>query len=804
MQHIRDILANAGITPPAEISVNGQIQRFSTNGRKGDKAGYYSFWDHGEGFISGFFGDWRSGFYQTYHSKQGQNLNDADRQKMDKQIRKAKKAAKAIRDEKAKEAARIAKKMLEEAEPAEESHPYLIKKRVAPYGIKQKGNELLIPVMNSKGDVFGLQRIFPNGQKYFFSGTPVTGHFFSIKGEDAYIYICEGFATGASIHKATGVTVICAFNSGNLLSVAKVVRKTKPETEIVIAADNDQWTEGNPGKTKGREAVQAIGGYLICPEFKNIKGEPTDFNDLANLEGMDAVKNQLAKAELYAKDNQPDQNDTEKVLAELAGLNLVAYEQQRQAAAKKLGMRTTVLDSVIKSMRSKSNNELAARDVIVEEVLPWDSSVSGAELLDEIRSIISEHVIMDLNHTIACSLWTVLTYVYDVFRILPLLGVASPEKRCGKTTLLEVLHGLVKSSLLASNISSASFYRVIEAHRPCLLVDEMDTFIKDNDELRGIINSGHTRQSAFVIRTNGETLDPEKFSTWAPKVVSMIGYLHGTISDRSIRIRMKRKAPGETSKRITLDFYGEKESIRRKCERWGQDNIERLKNAHPKIPPIDNDRGIDNWWPLIAIADVAGDDWPDLTRKAMAEIEDTDSDETILQELLQDIKGIFETLNVDRIASKDLVEALIEIEDHPWNDLRRGKPIAQNALARLLKPFGIHSHTVRFDDKTSKGYKIDQFTDTFKRYLFSSLYPHTPHPPISKRNNVTSGVSIDSTAFSKGNKENNVTFSKQRNPLADKGCYDVTVQNGVEGGQREKKANNDDIVTLWEVENAGI
>ena len=691
------------------------------------------------------------------------------------------------------------KRCWKKAGPAEESHPYLIKKRVKPFGIKQKGDELLIPVINSKGGICGLQRILPDGQKFFLTGTPVAGHFFSIKGKQGLLYICEGFATGASIHKATGVNVICAFNSGNLVSVTKVVREANPEDKIVIAADNDQWTEGNPGKTKGQEAAQVVGGYLIWPEFKDIKGEPTDFNDLANLEGMDAVKRQLGNVREIEK--QTDQDDVEKVLIELARLDLVAYEQQRKATAKKLGMRSAILDSVIKSMRPKSNDDLASRDVIVEEILPWDSSVNGAELLNEIRSIISEHVVMGLNHTIACSLWTVLTYVYDVFRILPLLGVASPEKRCGKTTLLEVLHGLVKSSLLASNISSASFYRVIEAHRPCLLVDEMDTFIKDNDELRGIINSGHTRQSAYVIRTNGETLEPEKFSTWAPKVVSMIGYLPDTVNDRSIKIRMKRKAPGETSKRITLDFYDEKESIRRKCERWGRDNIERLKKAYPDIPLIDNDRAVDNWLPLIAIADAAGGDWPNFAREAMAEIEDTDSDETIRQELLQDIKEIFDTHKVDRIGSKDLVNSLIEIEDRPWSDWRRGQAITQSALAKLLKPFGISSNTIRIDEKTFKGYKLDQFTDTFERYLF---YSKSPLPTLSKRNNVTSPVDIDSAAISNRNKKENVTDSNQWNPLTDKGCDVVTVKNGVEGSQREKKATNDDVVTLWRVENAGI
>jgi len=449
-----------------------------------------------------------------------------------------------------------------------------------------------------------------------------------------------------------------------------------------------------------------------------------------------------------------------------------------KSMAKQLGISKSVIDQVV----NPSQKEESLNEAIVEDVEPWETSVSGGELLNEVHNVISQHVVMEQAAVVAGTLWIVLTYCYDAFRILPILAVTSPDKRCGKTTLLEVLAGLTNRALLASNITPSAIFRTIEKHRPCLLIDEADTFLKDNEELRGVVNSGHTRQSAFVIRTNSNTMEVERFSTWGPKAISLIGSLPDTLNDRSISIRMKRKIVSEKVKKVSLNFVAEHLNLRRKLKRWSADNAEFLKGITPAIPETGNDRAEDNWLPLLSIAELAGGEWPERARKAMLTIEELSDTDTVRQILLRDIKTIFDGL--DKISSKELVERLVEIEDHPWSDWSRGKPISQNGLARLLKPFGIASNTIRFETERVKGYRADQFKETFKRYI-------TPTPPIQS---VTTGQPTPVKGlreFQSVTKENDVTVANQRKPVPVKECHDVTVEKGGTERKQEEEVYED-------------
>ena len=271
------------------------------------------------------------------------------------------------------------------------------------------------------------------------------------------------------------------------------------------------------------------------------------------------------------------------------------------------------LFSEVKKLEEKAGkqpNKQPEKQQIVEDIEPWKAPIKGRELLNEIYSVFGTHVVLDHHALVACTLWIVLTYCHDSFGILPVLAITSPEKRCGKTTLLEILGGLANKPLLASSITPSAIFRTIEKYSPCLLIDEADTFLQDNDELRGILNSGHTRKSAFVIRTNTETLEPERFSTWGPKAIALIGALPDTLNDRSIAIKMERKTISEKVKKVSLGFDSDHLQLRRMCQRWANDNAESLKNATPGIPETGNDRATDNWLPLICIADLAGGEWP--------------------------------------------------------------------------------------------------------------------------------------------------------------------------------------------------
>ncbi|MBA3018745.1 MAG: DUF3631 domain-containing protein [Proteobacteria bacterium] len=468
----------------------------------------------------------------------------------------------------------------------------------------------------------------------------------------------------------------------------------------------------------------------------------------------------------------------EEKLADMSEVKMAAHIQYMKKTFELPGDFTRGIARDIKALNAKNQQDVEPES-IVEVVDLWETPVEGEQLLNEISDVIKSHILLDSHSRIACSLWVLLTYTYDAFRILPMLGVTSPEKRCGKTTLLEVVEGLVNKPLLASNISPSAFFRSIEKYQPCIIVDEADTFIKNNDELRGIINSGHTRRSAFVIRTNTETLEPERFSTWGSKIISMIGDLPDTNRDRSIVIRMKRKAPGEKTGKVNLDFNDQHLILRRKSARWAQDHFKALLGSEPDMPNVGNDRATDNWTPLKAIADLIGGDWPSLARKAMINLEKASGDETAREQLLKDIKEIFKEQG-DKISSKLLTAKLVEIEDRPWADWRKGMPLNQNALARLLRPFGISSKSIRIDDNTPKGYSLKQFEDAFQRYLNHT----TGHIPPDQTATTQQANNINNLCENQSaTQEKDVAVQKRCEPMPVKDCGVVADVKGGSGTQ---------------------
>ncbi len=408
-----------------------------------------------------------------------------------------------------------------------------------------------------------------------------------------------------------------------------------------------------------------------------------------------------------------------EVLA-IIDLDPLDREKERNRISQEHNVRKSVIDQYIKDYEKKKDTGATE---IVTEVKPATDSVSGDKLLSTIKGELLKYVILPGGVAEPITAWIVLTYCYEAFRILPLLGVISPLKRCGKTTLLEVLQGLANKGLAASNISPAAVFRTIEKYSPTLLVDEADTFLKNNDELRGMLNSGHTRTSAYVIRVEGENHEPVPFSTWGPKAVAMIGMLPDTLQDRSVVVSLRRKAPGETVSRIDIDFERECLELRRACQRWADDNMDALKEINPNIPTTNNDRVTDNWTPLLAIAEIAGGEWPELMRKSMLGMF-VGTDDSIGPKLLKDIQDIFKSQSIERIFSDALVEALTDKKESPWCDWNRGKGLTQNGLARLLKPFDVRSKTMRIDEDRRKGYELSSFNDAFKRYI--------PLPPPSQ------------------------------------------------------------------------
>lgn len=418
---------------------------------------------------------------------------------------------------------------------------------------------------------------------------------------------------------------------------------------------------------------------------------------------------------------------SKELLGKLASLRPIEYDCARKRIAKDAGISVSSLDAEVIPLRPKETASGTGQgsNLVFEEDDPWPWPVDdGAALLDDLAATLNRYCILPEYGAVTLALWTVFSYAYDVFYIAPMLALTSAVKRCGKTTTLAIISHLVPKALFSSNVTPSALFRAVELWRPTLLIDEADTFIKNSEELRGIINSGHTRTSAKIIRTEGEgaNREPKCFSTWAPKVYAMIGTPPDTIEDRSIVLKLRRKGPGETVERIRLDRLPQETlNIRRQIERWTADNLEDMRASEPKTPGPSklNDRAADNWRPLLAIADLAGGEWPELARQAAITVSGSsvNDDSSEREMLLADIRRVFQARKTDRLFSANVVSALVEMEDRPWPEWKRGLPLSAASLASLLKSFGIHPKKLRQGSETKQGYERKAFSDAFSRYL---------------------------------------------------------------------------------------
>lgn len=246
LQQFAGAMRDAGISPPESIVGDGTLHRFSISGRPDDDAGWYVF--HLDEIPAGAFGNWRTGMKSTWSAQTGTEMSAEDVRQARERQRRAKEAAEAQRKALASEVAKKAQSMWAGAPPASADHPYLVSKQVKSHGLRSYKESLLVPLSDG-GALISLQIIFPDGRKVFLKDSFSSGGGF-ILGSIARaetIVIGEGYATMASIHEATGLPCVVAFNAGNLSAVAEKVRERRPDADIIIAGDDDHKTPRNPG-----------------------------------------------------------------------------------------------------------------------------------------------------------------------------------------------------------------------------------------------------------------------------------------------------------------------------------------------------------------------------------------------------------------------------------------------------------------------------------------------------------------------------------------------------------------------------
>jgi hypothetical protein len=345
--------------------------------------------------------------------------------------------------------------------------------------------------------------------------------------------------------------------------------------------------------------------------------------------------------------------------------------------------------------------------------------------LDDVYAFLGRFIAYPSVHThVAHTLWIAHAHVMDVWESTPRLAFLSPEPGSGKTRALEISELLVPRPVEAVNVTPAYLFRKVGAEegRPTILYDEIDTVFgpkaKDNEEIRGLLNAGHRRGAVAgrcVVR--GKLVETEEIPAYCAVSLAGLGDLPDTILSRSIVVRMRRRAPGEVVEAYRRRVHGPAgHKLRDSLANWADTIQERVTNAWPAMPDGINDRDADVWEPLLAIADVAGGQWPELSRVAAVTLvtQGRQSTPSLGIRLLSDLRSVFGTASV--LPTTTILKALHELDESPWAELS-GKPLNDRGLATRLRRYDIKPKVVRIGEHTHRGYAREDLHDAWARYL---------------------------------------------------------------------------------------
>ena len=567
--------------------------------------------------------------------------------------------------------------------------------------------------------------------------------------------------------------------------------------DMLLVADADD---------PGREAMNGIASHLAsmgCTVRVQLPpgDDGCDIVDWLDEDSAEATRARIeAGATPWKAGSEPetdtvDTENDEEAIARLAALPQMGYERARKDEAERLGIRVTLLDKLVRIGRAADgDNHLQGRPIEWNDPEPWSEPVDGAALLTDITGLIRRYVDMPEEKADSVALWIVHTFLHSRLDLSTILAVTSATKRCGKTLLMEVAGTLAwRSEPVSGRITPAGMFRMITLHEPTMILDEADTYMGDDPELRGIVNGSQRRKMAFVIRTVGEDYEPRRFSTWCPKAISGIGDLPDTVADRALTIRLERRSPtvGDMPHWRDRDRQAV-EVLERKLARWTDDNADAVLERRNAVafPSGLHDRARDAWEALLAIAEIAGGNWAGTTGRAYRACEavsaEVDSETGIREMLLADMRTVFEEAgNPEHLPtgkseerydsnSPTILPALIAMEGRPWAEYSRGKSLSPRGLARLLKDFSIVPGTIRLaSGSTPKGYKRAAFVPQWQRYGIdtpeapSNLSATTPQPRVE----AVSGHSPFATS------SHDVADTKTPRPASSKTCGVVADRN---------------------------
>jgi hypothetical protein len=347
--------------------------------------------------------------------------------------------------------------------------------------------------------------------------------------------------------------------------------------------------------------------------------------------------------------------------------------------------------------------------------------VDGAAVLDDVRAAVCRYLVMPSAEAAdAVVLWIAATHGQPAWEHATRLAITGPTRRCGKSRLLDVTKEMAHRAIPSVNASTAALYRSIDSTEPpTILYDEADAAFgtkrqaEANEDLRALLNAGHSRGWP-ILRCVGPHQQVQEFASFAMAAIAGIGELPDTITDRAVNIRMRRRAPHETVHpyRARRDAPPLRE-LRDQLHQWVRANLTDLRTATPTMPV--EDRAADTWESLIAIADLAGRDWPDRARTACTTLvqatADNDTDNSDSLRLLADLRTVFD--GAGNLHTTTILDRLRSLDDSPWTDL------TAHGLSKTLRDYSIRPKSVRETGTgpSRRGYNPADLTDAFTRYL---------------------------------------------------------------------------------------
>jgi hypothetical protein len=369
-------------------------------------------------------------------------------------------------------------------------------------------------------------------------------------------------------------------------------------------------------------------------------------------------------------------------------------------------------------------------------------------VLAKVEMFVRRFVVMSDYQAAAVTLWVFHTHAFDASDYTPYLWVKSAERESGKSRLKEAVEPLVVRPEKTANISPAAVFRLAgQKPAPTFLIDELDEIFapkSERSELRGLLNAGF-RRGEVAIRMVGEgaKMEVRRFEVYCPKLLAgkSAAALGDTLESRCIPVELQRKLREERVERFRLrDVADEAASLHESLSQLAMFHVDALAVARPELPDELTDRQQDVWEPLLAIAELADEDWAQRARLAAVALSTgTEVDESIGVHLLADCRHVFD--GEERLSTARLIRLLVQLDEAPWADKwwdphkEEAKKGAAANLAWHLRRYGIRSRTIRLGDETPKGFHREQFEDAWKRYLPPSggLSRNNRHNPDEER-----------------------------------------------------------------------